>query len=264
MPVLSDTRIPFGCCDIFIDGVKMGIQADKATLKIEPVLKEIKIEDFGDSPYDKRIAGYKVSFEAVMGSENAENLRYGLLAKEISGADGKTAYTDLPIGTSLRGLGKLLRIHPRELPDSNKDYDVNIFKAIPATKYERPYGNDQSKLKIELEALPKDGFDASKEENFFRIGDPALSPSTPTIASLSKTSIATSALPTVVVVTGTNINSGSVVVATKSAVDTVCRTLYDSPTQLTFILPSGLTAGSFSVVVKNGSVVSDGTALTLT
>lgn len=265
MPIISDTRIPFGVCDILINNVKMGIQADKATLSIEPTFKEIKIEDFGEGDYDKRLSGYKVAFEAVMGTETAENLKYGLISTEIVNGS-KTAYTDAPIGTSLRdNYGKPLRIHPRELPADNLDYDANIFLAVPSTKYSRDYGNEQGKVKISLDALPKQGFDVSKPENFFRIGDPGLTAATPTITSLNKTSIAASSLPEVLVLTGTNFVSGSKVIVTPSAGGTAVTAIpvmYDS-THLTVMLPNGLVAGTYTVQVSNAGTVSNSETLTL-
>ncbi|AGK97411.1 IPT/TIG domain-containing protein [Clostridium pasteurianum] len=264
MPILSDTRIPFGVCDIYVDGTKLGIQADKAILKIVPTFKSIKVEDFGDGDYDKRLSGYTVTFDAVMGTESAENLRYGLVAAEIVNGT-KTAYTDAQIGTSMRSsYGKPLRIHPRELADDNLDYDANIFLAIPSTQYERDYSNDQSKVKISLDALPKNGFDVSKPENFFRIGDPGLTAAVPTISSLNKTTLAASTLPTVLIVTGTNYVSGSqVLITTGGTTVTAISITYDA-THLTVMLPASLTAGAYTVQVKNGPATSTTTPLTLT
>lgn len=264
MPVLNDERIPYGLCDIYIGGTKMGLQADKAELTIEPTFKDIKVEDFGDEPFDKRLSGYKIGFKAVMATESAENLKYGLMATEIQGADGKTAYVDSPLGASLRKSGKTLRIHPRELPEDNKDYDCNIFLAVPASKYSRPYGNEQGKVEIQLEALPKEGFDVTKPENYFRIGDLNLGAAKPTITSITNTTVTASNLPVVTVIKGTDFTINSVAVLRKSgSSDVVLRTLFDSATQLTAIIASGLTADTYDLVVRNGALESTAKQITV-
>lgn len=169
MTINSD-KIQFGLADITIDEQKIGLQADKATVSIEPVFEDIVVLDAGKEAYDKRLVGYKGTVEFVIAEEDLELYQYALVAKKVTKLE-KNALIDMKIGTSLRkDFGKKIVIHPRNATD--KDTDITIYKAVPSGSFSREYGLEQGKLAIKFDMLAKDDADFSKEGNYFCIGDP--------------------------------------------------------------------------------------------
>lgn len=149
------------------------LQVEGGELQLEPDFEEIKFEDFGTSPYDHRLVGYKGTLKIVAGQETIDMLKLAL-AGTVEIADGDTGQasgvTDGPLGASNRKRAVRAIIHPRFLPASDKSKDFVLYAVASTGGYTRPYGNEQGKIELELQCYPRDGADASKGSNFFYTG----------------------------------------------------------------------------------------------
>lgn len=171
--------IPFGLATITIgtgvdaltlDGVSY-FQADGGELNIEPQFEEITFQDFGSSPYDKRISGYEGSLKVVVG-QNDLKLMQKLFAyhSDIMETTTLVGVTDAKIGQSVREKAVPVKIHPREM-GADKSLDINIYKMAGTGAFNRTYESAQGKYEVELEMFMRDGADPTKPGNFYYIGD---------------------------------------------------------------------------------------------
>lgn len=175
-------NIPFGAADITIGGtsdvdkvVFDGInhfQADGGEVSLEPILADIKVIDFGDVNFDDRINGYEGTVKIVATSNDIKIIKVALghATVKTDATTSKDVITDSAVGTSLRAKGKPITIHPREM-GADKSLDINIYLATSAGAFERSYNAEQGTQEIELKMYPKNGADASKEGNYFYIGE---------------------------------------------------------------------------------------------
>lgn len=149
------------------------LQVSGGTLTLDPDFEEIKFEDFGKSPYDHYLVGYKGKLKIVAGQEDITMLKLAIAgATDITDTGkGVTGVTDGPLGMSNRKRAYRINIHPRFLPESDKSKDITIYKAASTSGYTRPYGNSQGKVEIELAAYPRDNADATVGANFFFTGE---------------------------------------------------------------------------------------------
>lgn len=178
---LDLTRIPFGLADITIgtgenaiafDGLDE-LQAEGGEVTLTPVTEDIVIADYGSSPYDQRIVGYEGTVTIVAAQESIDVLQLALTATETitdTVSSEVVGIMDSPIGTSLRAKALPVRIHPRRLPDSVTDLDINIYKMAANGDFTRGQANEQGSVTISLTMYPRDGMDPSKPGNFFYIG----------------------------------------------------------------------------------------------
>lgn len=174
-------RIPFGMATITIgellDAVKFDgvneLQAEGGEVTLTPEFEDIVIADYGTSPYDKRVVGYTGQVTIVAAQESIKVLKLALAASsDITDATTSTVVgiTDAAIGTSLRTKAKVVKIHPRDLPDAVKDMDITIYSMVSDGEFTRTTGNEQGSLTITLSMLPRTGMDPSKPGNFYYMG----------------------------------------------------------------------------------------------
>lgn len=176
----TPTNIPFGAATITIgtgaekvsfDGIT-NFQADGGEVSLEPILADIKVIDFGDVNYDDRINGYEGTVKIVATTNDIKVLKVALGHGTVKtdAQSSKEVITDSAVGTSLRSKGQPINIHPREM-GNDKSLDINIYLATSAGAFERSYNAEQGTQEIELKMYPKNGADASKEGNYFYIGE---------------------------------------------------------------------------------------------
>lgn len=166
---VADITIGEGQDQIKFDG-KDYLQAEGGSLSLTPQYEDITFADFGETPVEKRLSGWEGEVTISAGQEDAKILELALASTvPVKGGNGgENGVTDAPIGTPLKG--RKVRIHPRILPESVKDMDWTIYNMASTEGFEREYNAEQGNVEITLTMLPREGFDASKEGNFFYRG----------------------------------------------------------------------------------------------
>lgn len=178
---MAEKEYMFGVADVTIGGdvdpIKFDgkdfLQAEGGSISIAPTYTEFTFEDFGETIVERRLSGWEGTVEVVAGQEDARLLDLALASTTKVGEDGAT---DAAIGTKL--IGQKVRIHPRHLDADNKAMDWVIYNAASIEGFERDYASEQGSFTISLTMMPREGFDASKEGNFFYRGakDPNATP----------------------------------------------------------------------------------------
>jgi hypothetical protein len=94
---------------------------------IEPTLKEIKWDQYGDTKYDQLVMGAAVSLELVVAVKKTDDMAIFLSWADLV-TDGAKLLVDgvVHIGRSLRDGAKSLLLHPIDLGDSDVSNDVYL------------------------------------------------------------------------------------------------------------------------------------------
>jgi hypothetical protein len=175
------TSIPFGPATVTVgegvdaitfDGLSY-MQAEGGQLQLTPQWSDITTIDFGSSPLDRKLTGYQGQVQISAAQEDMKILDLALAATEqITATEGGTlvGLTDSKIGTSLRAKGKKIVIHPRNLLATDKSLDIVIYKAASDGQFTKQWNQGQTNRQITLTIMPRDGFDPTKDGNYFYIG----------------------------------------------------------------------------------------------
>lgn len=183
------TKIPFGPCTVTVgegldaiafDGIEQ-LQASGGEVQLQPQWADVTTIDFGSSPVDLRLKGYQEHVQIVAAQETIEILQLALAGTEPitdTTSGDITGLTDSKIGTSLRSKGKKITIHPRQLATDDNSLDIVVYKAAADGDFTKQWDQNQTNRQITLNIMPREGFDPTKEGNYFYIGptDPNATP----------------------------------------------------------------------------------------
>lgn len=179
---INSNTIPFGPAtitlgdgtdDLVLDGINY-LQAEGGELNIEPEFEDVTFEDFGTSPFDKRIAGYTGEMKVVVGQNDLTLMRklFAYHSEIVDGGDPQNVIgvTDEAIGASIRDKAVPMKIHPREMGASSA-LDINLYKMAGTGALNRVYETAQGKYEVTLEMFMRDDADPTNPGNFYYIGD---------------------------------------------------------------------------------------------
>lgn len=170
----------FGLADIYIgeegedqimfDGAEY-LQVEGGELTLTPLFTEFTFADFGETVVERRLSGWEGELTISAGQETAEILELALGVTESitdTTTTEEVGSMDARIGTVLEG--KRVRIHPRQLPDSDTSRDFVIYNMSSTEGLTKTYDAEQGSIDFTLTMLPREGFDASQPGNFFYRG----------------------------------------------------------------------------------------------
>lgn len=159
-------KVKLGPCTLEFGALNIDFTHGGVTLHVEPMMKEIKADQYGEGAADHRITGWIIKAIVPMTQTDYDSIK-GVATFLEETESGKLQ--DRPIGTSMRDNAQELRLHPLETPGGEDD--VVFYKAAAITAMEIPYGyEDQRVYNVEFQAYPKDDMDPANAGNFFEIG----------------------------------------------------------------------------------------------
>jgi hypothetical protein len=163
---MGEIRLPYGLCDITYDGKTYSNLADEAEFQVIPKYQKLKIGN-GLGEFKYLLEDYYVSLSVVLTEENYETLK---LANPSLQNYGGGFYDD---PTRVNGEGKPLIIHPSNVDESIKDYDITIFRAVidPESPYNRIFSKGIDKVRVNFIGKPYITLGNSKFKSYFFIGD---------------------------------------------------------------------------------------------
>ena len=139
-----------------------------------PMYHEIKIDQYGQGVYDKRIVGWNVKAIIRMAESTYENIK-AMSAGLVEVTDGtKKKLHDAQLGTSMRAGGKKLVIHPLENAVGDVSDDITVYLAAPDTPLDLKYNFENERvLEVTMIAYPKEdvGIEPGDANAYFCIGD---------------------------------------------------------------------------------------------
>ncbi len=157
--------VKLGPCSLSYGDLNIDLTTGGVTLSVQPMLLDVKVDQFGQGPVDHRVVGWNIKATVPLAQTDYASLKAVAVFLEESG----TGLQDTKLGTSLRNLAKQLTLHPLEVPDTSED--VILYLAAPITAMELKYGYDDTRIyNVEFAAYPKDGADPADAGNWINIG----------------------------------------------------------------------------------------------
>lgn len=179
---LNVKKIPFGPADFIIgeegsevkfDG-KEKYQAEGGEIVITPQFVDVPIIDYGTGAYTKKLTGYEIRVNIMAAEEDMDTLQLALGSHVTAITDTDTTtvigLADSPIGADTRDAAVPVRIHPRQLPVSDKSNDYYIYKMASVGEYTRSYSLEPGNVALQFEAYIRDDADPMKIGNYFYMG----------------------------------------------------------------------------------------------
>lgn len=182
--------IKLGPCSLTYGADTDAITIDKTSggvvLKVEPAKAEVKVDQYGSTPYDHVITGWNVVAEVPVAESDYEMLKGVMVFLEEVTDGTKKKMVDRKLGASMRDLAKPLVLHPLENAIDDVSDDVTLKLAAVENGIELGFNADGVRvLQANFRAYPIGA--ATDKENYFSIGDP----STVAIPSSAKALLAT-------------------------------------------------------------------------
>jgi len=159
-------------CRVTYKGVDVGATLGNVVVKISDKLSELKADQLGTTPIDKKVSGqiYTVEFE-IAEVQNKDNWKILFPPHQLVEQGGNTGfYFDAQIGYSMRSGAGFLNLHPLSKPDTDLSEDFNCYLA--ASEVTSDFGfspTDQTKMKVVMTLYPDFSTQPSR---FFFFGDP--------------------------------------------------------------------------------------------
>ncbi len=150
-----------GLADVTYGGNDLPMLGDQCEVRVEEVVQELKAPAYaGETVLGLQNNGYIVTANVSFAEDSEEVIKLAL------GIDGNDL-TDQVIGKFKQG--KELIFHPRSA-GLDKSKDIVIYNACIQGNLTRSYTNNQTYITVSFTAMPKEGYDLSQPDNFFRIG----------------------------------------------------------------------------------------------
>ncbi len=166
-------NIRLGPCSVTFGSLEIERTQGGVELTIEPLLKAIKVDQFGQSDYDDRIVGWNVRVKVPLLETDYDTIKGALVYLGEIGTT-QTKLADRALGTSMRELADVLTIHPLENAADNLADDVTLYLAAPVNQVTLGYNFENERvLEVEFKAYPKEDADPTEPDAFFCIGNPA-------------------------------------------------------------------------------------------
>lgn len=170
MPTTFDP-VKLGPCAITFGSLDIALTKGGVVLRVEALMKEITIDQYGSSAVDDRIVGWSVKAIVPLAQTDYATLKQAAIFLQEQGSG---ALVDRKLGASMRNIAQPLTLHPVENDVADKSEDAYLYLAAPTTAMEMKYGFEDERIyNVEFKAYPKAGSDPSEPGNFFVIGDPA-------------------------------------------------------------------------------------------
>lgn len=151
-----------------LGNIKVALSTEKA---------EIKADQTGTTPLDKRVSGHKYTVTTEIAEVNDFTLAGYLFPNATTITSGASAALQWnnAVGNSDISVAGQLKLHPQNRDTADESHDWLFYKAVPTEISEISYGpTDQSRFKVEWTIYPdtSNPYSASGTDyRFMRYGD---------------------------------------------------------------------------------------------
>lgn len=155
-------NVKLGVCKVVFDGVDLGFTKGGVDVSVATETHEVQVDQHGQTPINEFVMGRTCTVKVPLAETTLENLVKimpgATLKKEGSGpTEKKRVDVPLAVGESLLKYAKVLTLHPKALPDSDKSEDFTVHLA--ATSGALDYGykvDDERVFNCEFKAYPNE------------------------------------------------------------------------------------------------------------
>ncbi|GEK57124.1 hypothetical protein CHL76_02215 [Marinococcus halophilus] len=167
-------NVQIGAQKLTYNGEDLGHTNGGCTFGYEPEFADIVVDMYGTTAADKALIGEIVRVTVPMAEVTVDKFKNAIPSGtfvEDSASGKKKLQIGSQAGKKMSDVAAELIMHPSWLPESDKQFDITLHKAIAASEVELEYSKDeQAVYEVEFVAI----IDESKEDGnlLATIGDP--------------------------------------------------------------------------------------------
>lgn len=147
------TKVQMGVCSVTLDGNDIGHTKGGVEIAYEPVLKDVTVDLYGETPVEKKLIGEKLTAKIPFAEYTIANLNKAMPHTTLAGAGNARATVGSQSGKSAIAKAVQLVIHPIAA-GASRAYDVVMYKAYQSGKIALHHKIDEEKIvMVEYQAL---------------------------------------------------------------------------------------------------------------
>lgn len=144
------SNVQLGICDVTINGVNVGHTKDGVEYTYEPVLKDVTVDYYGETPVDSRLIGEKVTVKFRMAEYTIANLGIAHPFGQFAGAANARRTIGATAGKKASDVYVSAVFHPKD--EGTRRYDLILYKAMVHSTVPIVFKNDEERV-IEVELM---------------------------------------------------------------------------------------------------------------
>ena len=121
------SKVKVGVCSVNLGGLDLGHTKGGVEVSYEPVYKDVQVDQYGETVYDKVLIGEKWTAKVPLAEKTIANIRNAIPQGEFAGAANKRMTIGHNSGQSGRADAQQLVLHP--LAEGTRAYDIVFYKA---------------------------------------------------------------------------------------------------------------------------------------
>lgn len=160
MPLTSNvtTNVKLGVCKVTLGGENLGFTKGGVEVQVETESHVVNVDQLGSTPISEYITGRNCTVRVPMAETTIDHL-VAIMPGATKLGTGATAHAEVAtgVGTELRDVAKVLRLHPVSLADSDKSEDFVIPLAATTGALQFAYKLDEERVfNVEFKAYASD------------------------------------------------------------------------------------------------------------
>lgn len=152
------TNVKLGVCKITLGGEDLGFTKGGVEVTVETESHVISVDQLGSTPISEYITGRTCNVTVPLAETTLDHL-VAIMPGALKVGTGATAHAEVStgVGTELRDIAKVLRLHPQGLPASDKSEDFVIPLAGTTGGLTFAYRLDEERIfNVEFKAYAND------------------------------------------------------------------------------------------------------------
>lgn len=160
MPLTSNvtTNVKLGVCKVTLGGENLGFTKGGVEVQVETESHVISVDQMGSTPISEYITGRSCVVRAPLAETTIDHLVAIMPgATKVSGTTDHYADVETGVGTNLRDIAQVLRLHPIALPDADTSEDFIVPLAATSGALTFSYKLDEERVfNVEFKAYADD------------------------------------------------------------------------------------------------------------
>lgn len=167
-------NVKLGSCSVVWGTNDLGYTKGGVDVTISTSRKEIKVDQFGESPINEYIQGRMVEVKVPMAESDLEKLTLALPGSVMTTGTGgkKKLVVKTGIGTSLRSIAAKLVLHPTGVVSTMKNDDFVVPLAAPSGDMEFAFNFEDERVYM----VTFKGYPDNSTGELFTFGDESATP----------------------------------------------------------------------------------------
>lgn len=155
----STTNVKLGVCKVTLGGENLGFTKGGVEVQVETESHVVTVDQFGSTPISEYTTGRTCTVTVPMAETTLDHLVAIMPGATKLGSTAANYHAEVKtgVGTELRSIAKVLRLHPISLPDTDKSEDFVIPMAGTTGALTFAYKTDEERVfNVEFKAYASD------------------------------------------------------------------------------------------------------------